>query len=89
MASLYYLTSEQFLADAANFVKIMTQKYNLSPNQKWILFGGSYAGALTVWFSELYSHLVSGAVASSGPIYLEVNYKRKILISEIIYEHDT
>lgn len=56
----------------------MTAKYNLPPNQKWILFGGSYAGALTVWFSELYSHLVSGAVASSGPIYLEVNFKRKI-----------
>lgn len=63
----------------------MTEKYNLSPNQKWILFGGSYAGALTVWFSELYSHLVAGAVASSGPVFLEVNFKRKLDIDYIIY----
>lgn len=70
------MTSEQFLADAANFIRIMKQKYSLKKHQKWVIFGGSYAGALTIWFNEMYSHLASGGVGSSGPIYLEVNFKR-------------
>lgn len=56
----------------------MTVKYNVSPEQKWIVFGGSYAGALSIWTAQLYAHLVAGVVGSSGPIYLEVDFKRNL-----------
>ncbi|CAB4063745.1 unnamed protein product [Lepeophtheirus salmonis] len=39
--NLYYLNSEQALADIANFVSYMNTQYNIS---KWIAFGGSYPG---------------------------------------------
>lgn len=63
------------MADAAHFIKtINTMKgYNV-PTQKWILFGGSYAGAMSVWFRVKYPELAFGAISSSGPIAPVVNF---------------
>ena len=80
-ASLKYLTSEQALADANNFIIEMNNKFNYT-NPRWIVFGGSYAGALTAWIRQVYPNNVYAAVASSGPVqavvdmtgYLEVVY---------------
>ena len=41
--NLAYLSSEQALADLANFVTAMNEQRNLT-NAKWIAFGGSYPG---------------------------------------------
>ena len=79
--SLKYLTSEQALADVNNFITGMNSKFNYT-NPRWIVFGGSYAGALTAWARQLYPDNVYAAVASSGPVqavvdmtgYLEVVY---------------
>lgn len=63
------------MADAANFIKQMNEQNNYDPNEtKWILFGGSYAGAMSVWFRVRYPGLTHGSISSSGPINPVVNY---------------
>lgn len=72
---MVYLTVEQTLADLANFIHAMNTKHKFLPTQKWIVFGGSYGGALAVWLRLLYPQLVYGVVSSSGPINLVVDFK--------------
>lgn len=63
------------MADTSNFIQTMTKQYNISANTPWIIFGGSYAGALSVWLAEVYPHMVFGVVSSSGPIDPTVNFQ--------------
>ncbi|XP_023237167.1 putative serine protease F56F10.1 [Centruroides sculpturatus] len=72
--NLRYLTSEQALADLANFQHYVTRKYNLK-GSKWIAFGGSYPGSLAAWYRLKYPHLVHGSVASSAPVFALVDFK--------------
>uniref|UniRef100_A0A914Q1W5 Uncharacterized protein n=1 Tax=Panagrolaimus davidi TaxID=227884 RepID=A0A914Q1W5_9BILA len=65
--NLRYLSSEQYLADVANFIRTQNQNLNLS-NPKWVVFGGSYSGSLALWFRQLYPDIAIGAVGSSAPI---------------------
>lgn len=71
--NLQYLTSEQALQDAASFIEYFKKENNL-PNNKWIVFGGSYSGSLAAWFRLKYPHLVSGAIASSAPVKAVLNF---------------
>ncbi len=68
--NLRYLTHEQALADVAYFIERtnadLQAKYQVRP--KWIVVGGSYAGALSAWFRFKYPHLVVGSLASSGVV---------------------
>lgn len=75
--NLQYLTSKQALADLALFILNMKQKYNLSPTQKWIAFGGSYPGSLAAWAREKYPDLIYGAISSSGPLLAKVDFTGK------------
>lgn len=59
-ANLKYLSSEQGLADLATFRVAMAKQYGLTDDNKWILFGGSYPGALAAWFRYKYPHLAHG-----------------------------
>uniref|UniRef100_A0AAF5DPH0 Serine carboxypeptidase S28 family protein n=1 Tax=Strongyloides stercoralis TaxID=6248 RepID=A0AAF5DPH0_STRER len=68
-----YLTSKQALADLAVFIKTMNNRYNYV-NPQWITFGGSYSGALSAWFRELYPDLTVGAMASSGPVLAKTDF---------------
>nr|CAI5825941.1 unnamed protein product [Callosobruchus analis] len=72
--NLQYLTSQQALADIAYFIEEMNVKYELSPNVKWIAFGGSYAGSLAAWVRQKYPHLVYGAMSASGPLLAKINF---------------
>ncbi|KAG5677971.1 hypothetical protein PVAND_007683 [Polypedilum vanderplanki] len=72
--SLSFLSSEQALADLAYFVTAMNSQYNLTADDKWIAFGGSYAGSLAAWLRKKFSHLIYGAVASSSPLLAKVEY---------------
>lgn len=72
--SLSLLTIEQALADAAEFILKMKIKYNFKSTQKWIIFGGSYGGALATWLVEKYPHLAYGAVGSSGTENAVLNF---------------
>lgn len=71
--NLKFLSSQQALADLAYF----RQEFNKAHGRddtKWIVFGGSYAGAMSSWFRLKYPQLVSGAVASSGPVHAELDF---------------
>lgn len=58
----------------------MKKKHHFTEDQKWILFGGSYSGALAMWMKEKYPNLVAGAVGSSGPVYLQVDFKGETFV---------
>lgn len=72
--NLQFLNSEQALADLAAFVQAMNIKFKLT-DCKWICFGGSYPGSLSAWFRLKFPHLVAGAVATSAPVFAELNFK--------------
>lgn len=78
--NLKYLTSEQALADAAHLIDEMNLKYGFTPEQRWIMFGGSYAGALALWMREKYPNKAYGAISSSGPIAPTVNFHSNLQI---------
>ena len=48
---LNYLSSEQALADVANFISNMTEKHKLD-GRKWIVIGGSYSGIYWCFHSQ-------------------------------------
>lgn len=66
---------EQALGDLAFFRGHISNKYNLTENNRWISFGCSYAGQLSALFRLIYPNLVYGAVSSSAPIYSKINFK--------------
>ncbi|CAH0546510.1 unnamed protein product [Brassicogethes aeneus] len=73
--NLQYLTSQQALADLAVFIEKINVQYELSPDVKWIAFGGSYPGSLAAWLRQKYPHLVHGAMSASGPLLAQLDFK--------------
>ncbi|OWA53356.1 putative serine protease K12H4.7 [Hypsibius exemplaris] len=65
--SLQFLSSEQALADLANFITNQTAARNLK-DSKVVTFGGSYPGSLSAWFRSKYPHIVHAAISSSAPM---------------------
>ncbi|XP_065208213.1 putative serine protease K12H4.7 [Planococcus citri] len=72
--NLVHLSSQQALADIANFIRGVTNQYNISADTKWIVFGCSYAGTLAAWVRLKYPHLVHGAVSSSAPLLAKADF---------------
>uniref|UniRef100_A0A0M3J9A1 Serine protease K12H4.7 n=1 Tax=Anisakis simplex TaxID=6269 RepID=A0A0M3J9A1_ANISI len=71
--ALAYCTTEQALADLAEFIRQMNEKYKF-PSPKWVTFGGSYPGSLAAWFRAKYPELTVGSVASSAPVNLKLDF---------------
>jgi pimeloyl-ACP methyl ester carboxylesterase len=71
--NLKYLTVANALADLAAFQKYAQTKLGMTG--KWISIGGSYSGALSAYYRSLYPTLVSGALASSGPVQALENFE--------------
>jgi len=68
---VFDLSSQQALADAANFITYLKTIY---PGiTEVITFGGSYPGNLAAWFRIKYPHLTKGAIASSAPVQAELD----------------
>jgi len=70
--NMQYLSSQQALADTANFI----DQYNktISNPGPWIVFGCSYSGALSSWFRAKYPNSVIASVAPSGPVFAQANF---------------
>mmetsp|Transcript_53932 Transcript_53932/g.89749 ORF Transcript_53932/g.89749 Transcript_53932/m.89749 type:complete len:504 (-) Transcript_53932:91-1602(-) len=70
--NMQYLSSQQALADAANFI----DQYNstISKPGPWVVFGCSYSGALSAWFRAKYPNSVIASVAPSGPVLAQMNF---------------
>lgn len=79
MESLKYLSSEQALADLAQFIESKNAEYQFDSIVKWIAFGGSYPGSLAAWLREKYPKLVYGAVSTSGPLLAKADFYGSIL----------
>lgn len=73
--NITFLTSQQALADLAHFVTFARKVYNMTDANKWIAYGGSYAGSLSAWFRLKYPKLVVGAVASSAPVEAKTDFQ--------------
>lgn len=71
--NLKWLSSEQALADLANFITTMKQKLKM-PTAKVIVFGGSYPGNLAAWFRLKYPQIADGAIASSAPVWAKPDF---------------
>ncbi|GMT03869.1 hypothetical protein PENTCL1PPCAC_26043, partial [Pristionchus entomophagus] len=82
-SSLRLLTTEQALADLAYFITVMNQEKGYK-NPKWITFGGSYPGALSAMFRSKYPELTVGAVASSAPINLALDFYQYATVVEYV-----
>ncbi|KAE9549786.1 hypothetical protein FO519_006994, partial [Halicephalobus sp. NKZ332] len=72
--TLKLLTSQQALADLANFIKSYTYNGNSMTNAKWVAVGGSYPGSLCAWFRAQYPDLTVGGICSSAPLWAKVDF---------------
>ncbi|CAH0725332.1 unnamed protein product, partial [Brenthis ino] len=80
--NLRFLNVDQALADLAQFIKEI-KKIARFADSKIILYGGSYAANMVLWFKQRYPHLVVGGVASSGPIKGKVDFTEYL---EVVHE---
>ncbi|CEF64504.1 Peptidase S28 family-containing protein [Strongyloides ratti] len=72
--NMKYLSSRQAIEDAASFIRGMNERFDYTNNTKWVVFGGSYSGALAAWARQLHPELIFAAVGSSGPVQAEVDF---------------
>ncbi|KAI1123531.1 peptidase S28 [Nemania abortiva] len=75
---LLYLTTEQVIADFDLFArKVKLPGISGSanaPSTPWIVYGGSYSGALSAFTIKTYPKTYYGAISSSGVIHGQVEY---------------
>ncbi|KHJ88089.1 serine carboxypeptidase S28, partial [Oesophagostomum dentatum] len=69
--NLKYLNSQQAIEDIAYFIKQMNRRYG---DPIWIAFGASYSGSLALWARQKYPELIAGAVASSAPMEITLDF---------------
>ncbi|MCO5563408.1 hypothetical protein L7F22_017050 [Adiantum nelumboides] len=74
--NLKYLSSKQALSDLTTFrnhyqdlINARYHRASASPDNAWVTFGCSYAGALSAWFRLKFPHLARGSLASSAPVH--------------------
>ncbi|KAM3967357.1 putative serine protease K12H4.7 [Aphomia sociella] len=72
--NLRFLNVDQALADLAYFITDLKKQPRFA-DSKIILYGGSYAGNMVLWFKQRYPHLALGVVASSAPILGKLDYQ--------------
>ncbi|KAI6201583.1 Peptidase S28 family-containing protein [Aphelenchoides besseyi] len=73
--NLRYLTSDQAVEDAANFITETNSLYKVKSGH-WIIFGGSIAGSLALNLRQKHFDLSIGAVASSYAEHCEDVYQK-------------
>uniref|UniRef100_A0A7S1TSG3 Thymus-specific serine protease n=1 Tax=Phaeomonas parva TaxID=124430 RepID=A0A7S1TSG3_9STRA len=71
--NLRFLSSQQALADIANFHVHASAEFGLTSANRWVTWGGSYPGMMASWARYKYPHLIFAAVASSAPVQAVLN----------------
>lgn len=71
--NLKYLSTDMALQDLREIQTYLQQERHF--NGKWIAVGGSYAGSLSAYYRLKNPDLVSGALASSGPVMAKENFE--------------
>ncbi|KAF4627217.1 hypothetical protein G7Y89_g10938 [Cudoniella acicularis] len=74
---LLYLTTEQVIADFDVFakdVKLPGVNNINAPTTPWILYGGSYPGALSAFTTKTYGETFYAGISSSGAIHGQLEY---------------
>lgn len=69
-----YLSSKQAIEDLANFINFIKNKYNLTDQNKWISFGGSYPGGLSAMIRAKYPNLIHASFSSSAPMFFKTDF---------------
>uniref|UniRef100_A0A0N4Z9D0 Serine protease K12H4.7 n=1 Tax=Parastrongyloides trichosuri TaxID=131310 RepID=A0A0N4Z9D0_PARTI len=72
--NMKFLSSRQAIEDAAAFIKGMNERFDYGNTTKWVVFGGSYSGALAGWARQVHPELIYAAVGSSGPVQAVVDF---------------
>uniref|UniRef100_A0A7E4V1F8 Serine protease K12H4.7 n=1 Tax=Panagrellus redivivus TaxID=6233 RepID=A0A7E4V1F8_PANRE len=83
--ALKLLTSQQALADLANFIMSFNEQHKLV-NPRWVVFGGSYPGSLCAWFRAQYPNLSVGGICSSAPLWAKVDFYEYAQVMEYAIE---
>ena len=65
---------EQALADLSTFTSWFTEEFNTG-EAPWVVFGGSYPGALSAWYRTTYPGASIGSLSSSGVVNCIIDYK--------------
>ena len=71
--NLALLSHRQALADVARFVQFAQEEFQLTPENKFVTFGGSYPGMMAGWARATYPALIHASVASSAPVQAVVD----------------
>uniref|UniRef100_A0A1I7XDJ0 DDE_3 domain-containing protein n=1 Tax=Heterorhabditis bacteriophora TaxID=37862 RepID=A0A1I7XDJ0_HETBA len=79
--NLKYLSSQQAIEDVALFINTMNKHFNFN-SPTWIVFGGSYAGALALWARQKHPELIAGAVGSSAPLQAVMDFWQYLQVVE-------
>jgi pimeloyl-ACP methyl ester carboxylesterase len=69
-----YLTVEQALADLATFTTYYKGVNTKTASAPWVVFGGSYPGALSSWYRITYPDMSIGSLSSSGVVDCIVDF---------------
>ena len=69
-----YLSVEQALADLAGFTNYYKSQVPKTQSVPWVVFGGSYSGALSSWYRTTYPDLSIGSLASSGVVNCIIDF---------------
>uniref|UniRef100_A0A0K0ERI1 Serine protease K12H4.7 n=1 Tax=Strongyloides stercoralis TaxID=6248 RepID=A0A0K0ERI1_STRER len=72
--NMKFLSSRQAIEDAAAFIRGMNERFDYTNSTKWVVFGGSYSGALAAWARQVHPELIFAAVGSSGPVQAVVDF---------------
>lgn len=68
VASLKYLTVEEVLRDVASFLDQLLEAGVLQKEQRVVLFGAGFGGAVATWARKRFPDIIHGVVASSATL---------------------
>lgn len=83
--NLKYLDVNQALADLAHFIDEQRKALPGAANSGVILVGASYSATMVAWFKQAYPDKISGAWASSAPLFAKTDFvEYKNVVSDAI-----